>query len=179
MILRRRKASPPECGLLRLIRLRRGHPKNPSHNPPPPGARGRLGLQSVPAHLPWPLSLRNQGKACCSSSGLPRRCPTSRVLVGIDAATERSRLFPTEGRAGMWCSPVPAPPRDTRPGPAGARRAAGGRPGARVPGQGPTVGWAQPGLPGGFFPPSNPATQPPERRAKSLSSLQFSLAITD
>ena len=73
----------------------------------------------------------------------------------------------------VWCSPVPAPPRDTRPGPAGARRAAGGRPGARVPGQGPTVGWAQPGLPGGFFPPSNPSTQPPERRAKSLSSLQF------
>ena len=128
--------------------------------------RGRLGLQSVPAHLPWPLSLRNQGKACCSSSGLPRRCTTSRVLVGIDAATERSRLFPTEGRAGMWCSPVPAPPRDTRPGPAGARRAAGGRPGARVPGQGPTVGWAQPGLPGGFFPPSNPSTQPPERRSE-------------
>ena len=66
----------------------------------------------------------------------------------------------------MWCSPVPAPPRDTRPGPAGARRAAGGRPGARVPGQGPTVGWAQPGLPGGFFPPGSPSTQPPERRSE-------------
>ena len=73
----------------------------------------------------------------------------------------------------MWCSPVPAPPRDTRPGPAGARRAAGGRPRARVPGQGPTVGWAQPGLPGGFFPPSNPATQPPERRARTLRLSQF------
>ena len=154
MIPRRRRALQPGCDLPRPTGPRRDLNMSPSHDLPPPGTRVRLGLPSDPAHLQWPLSLRNQGKACCSSSRVPKRSMTPRVLAGINAATVRSRLPLLEGRAGMWCSPVPAAPRTPGWSPASAWRAAWGRPEARGPGQGPTVAWAQPGCPG-FFPPSH------------------------
>ena len=92
---------------------------------PAPAAIPYRSIPRNPARPPLPLSLRNRSKACCSSSGLPRRFTTPPALTGINAAKERSRLFPFEGRAGMWCSPVPAPSTDTRADPASARRAAG------------------------------------------------------
>ena len=84
--------------------------------------------QLITYHVEYPppdTLLDGESKACCSSSGLPRRFTTPSALTGINVATERSRLFPFEGRAGMWCSPVPAPSTDTRADPASARRAAG------------------------------------------------------
>ena len=83
------------------------------------------------------------------SCGLPRRFTTPPALTGINAAKERSRLFPFEGRAGMWCSPVPAPSTDTRADPASARRAAGPARGRVGRAGGPL--WCGPSLGAGAF----------------------------
>ena len=82
---------------------------------------------------------------CVVTLGLASNTPRRRPLNYSCAA----RLFPFEGRAGMWCSPVPAPSTDTRADPASARRAAGPARGRVGRAGGPL--WCGPSLGAGAF----------------------------